>query len=83
MNQVMQQLSPWVMDQVSVNLDDRFRMYAFQPALQSHLESLLESHRSTELTEDEAAEMRNLLELNQILSFVNTKLATELWLKSP
>jgi hypothetical protein len=79
MKQVMQQPSFWVMDQVSVNPGDRFRMFSFQPELQSRLEVLLEIHRSAKLTEDEMAEMHGLLELNKILSFVNTKLATELW----
>jgi hypothetical protein len=35
--------------------------------------------RSHGLSEDEMAEMNGILELNKILSFVNTKLATELW----
>ena len=79
MKQIMQQPSFWVMDQVSVNPGDRLRMFSFQPELQSRLEVLLETHRSAGLTEDEMAEMNGLLELNKILSFVNTKLATELW----
>ena len=44
---------------------------------------LLERHRSVGLSEDEMAEMTGILELNKILSFVNTKLATELWQSAP
>jgi hypothetical protein len=79
MKQLMQQPSFWMIEQVAVNPDDRFRMFSFRPELQSRLETLLDTHRSTGLTEDETAEMHGLLELNKILSFVNTKLATELW----
>ncbi len=79
MKQTMEQPSFWVMDQVTVNPDDRFRMFSFMPSLQERLEHLLEQHRSIGLSEDEMAEMQGILELNKILSFVNTKLATELW----
>jgi hypothetical protein len=79
MKQVMEQPSFWVMDQVTVNPNDRFRMFSFMPMLQERLEQLLEQHRSIGLSEDEMAEMHGILELNKILSFVNTKLATELW----
>ncbi len=78
MKQVMEQPSFWVMDQVTVNPNDRFRMFSFMPTLQERLEQLLEQHRSIGLSEDEMAEMHGILELNKILSFVNTKLATEI-----
>lgn len=77
MKQVMEQPSFWVMDQVTVNPNDRFQMFSFMPSLQKRLEQLLEQHRASGLSEDEMAEMHGILELNKILSFVNTKLATE------
>jgi hypothetical protein len=76
MKQVMQQPSLWVMNQVAMNPNDRFRMFSFMPELQERLEILLGQHRSDGLNEDEIAEMNSILELNRILSFVNTKLAT-------
>ena len=83
MKQVMQQPSSWMIDEVSVNPNDRFRMFSFGSGLQERLETLLECHRSVGLSEDEMAEMTGILELNKILSFVNTKLATELWQSAP
>ena len=83
MKQLMQQPSSWIIDEVSVNPGDRFRMFSFGQGLQERLETLLECHRSVGLSEDEMAEMTGILELNKILSFVNTKLATELWQSVP
>ena len=79
MIQQMQRPSSWVMDEVSINPNDRFKMLTFSSTLQDRLNGLLEQRKSVDLTEQEEAEMAGLLELNKILSVVNTKLAMNLW----
>ncbi|BAS55023.1 MULTISPECIES: hypothetical protein [Leptolyngbya] len=79
MNQVMKQPSSWLFDGIKLNPSDRFRPFYFTDELQARLEFLLEGRKQRTLSEEEEAEMMGLLELNRIFSFVNTKLASELW----
>jgi hypothetical protein len=79
MKQIMKQPSSWLFNGVKLNPTDRYRPFYFSDELQSRLESLLEERKQRSLTSDEEAEMMGLLELNRIFSFVNTKLASELW----
>lgn len=58
---------------------DKARHFQFSDRLQERLENLLTDRKNRSLTTDEESEMAELMELNQILSFVNTKLAVELW----
>lgn len=79
MNQVMKQPSSWLFNGIKLNPSDRYRPFYFSDELQLRLETLLEDRKQRSLTSDEEAEMMGLLELNRIFSFVNTKLASELW----
>ncbi|MBN8564756.1 MAG: hypothetical protein J0L70_29930 [Leptolyngbya sp. UWPOB_LEPTO1] len=64
---------------VQFDPNEKARHFQFSDRLQERLESLLTDRKNRSLTPDEEAEMTDLMELNQILSFVNTKLAAELW----
>jgi hypothetical protein len=79
MNQVMQQPSSWLFSGVKLNPADRVRPFYLSDELQLRLESLLADRKARSLSSDEEAEMVGLLELNRIFSFVNIKLASELW----
>ena len=79
MNQVMKQLSSWLFNGIKLNPSDRYRPFYMTDDLQVRLESLLAERKQRTLSIDEEAEMMGLLELNRIFSFVNTKLASELW----
>lgn len=79
MNQVMKQPSLWLFGGIKLNPADHYRPFYFSDELQSRLDTLLEERKQRSLSEDEEAEMMGLLELNRIFSFVNTKLASELW----
>lgn len=76
MKKLMKQPSSWLPDGIKLNLADQFRPFSFSEELQIRLEELLEKNKERLLNADEQAELVGLLELEKILSFINTKLAS-------
>jgi hypothetical protein len=66
-------------DEIHFDPTDKARHFQFSDRLSERLEHLLTTRKTRSLTNEEESEMSRLMEMNQTLSFVNTKLAAELW----
>ena len=73
----MVQPSSWIEQGIAIQTVRNLRLYKFTDELQSRFEALIAAHKERSLTEEQAAELRGLQELDRIFTLLNAKVIAE------
>jgi len=75
--QLMVQPSNWVETGIEIQIVRGLNLFKFNDELQNRLEVLLERHKDHSITEEEAAELAGITELDRIFTLMNARIIAE------
>lgn len=71
--ELMVQPSSWVETGITIETVRGLKLFKFTEELQNRFEELIDLHKQEQLTDDQAAELKGLAELDRIFTLLNAR----------